>query len=186
VIYRDGLIKMQSVYQSNPNLGDPSLIEGQLRESIQRLQKLQQEMQKYQSYLNEMDSPQSLQSSGYGSTNGSRTSQNRSSGSDESLSRSASDLSQNNHKPSAPSTPLPSHGYVVNISFMMSSTVLLIKPFDRSSNSPESGISTSHTSLPDSDFEPIDNADGDYEDPLPVLGTCEALYSFEGNGLSHT
>lgn len=37
---------MQSVYQSNPNLGDPAAIEGQLRESVQRLQKLQQEMQK--------------------------------------------------------------------------------------------------------------------------------------------
>ncbi|XP_021950505.1 formin-binding protein 1-like isoform X2 [Folsomia candida] len=157
---RDGLVKMQSVYQSNPNLGDPSAIEGQLRESVQRLQKLQQEMHKYQSYLNEMDMPQN---GGYGSSNGSRTSQNRSSGSDESLSRSASDLSQNNHhhnKPSAPGTPLPSsHG---------------------SSNSPESGISTSHTSLPDSDFEQNDTENGEYDDPLPVLGTCEALYSFEG------
>lgn len=51
----------------------------------------------------------------------------------------------------------------------------------RSSNSPESGISTSHTSLPDSDFEHIDADNPDYyEEPLPVLGTCEALYPFEG------
>lgn len=49
-----------------------------------------------------------------------------------------------------------------------------------SSNSPESGISTSHTSLPDSDFEQNDTENGEYDDPLPVLGTCEALYSFEG------
>lgn len=99
---------MQSVYQSNPNLGDPGAIEGQLRESVQRLNKLQQEVQKYQSYLHEMENNQG----GYGSTNynGIRTSQNRSSGSDESLTRSASDLSQNNHKASAPGTPLPSHG----------------------------------------------------------------------------
>jgi len=34
--------------------------------------------------------------------------------------------------------------------------------------------------LPDSDFEHIDADNGDYEDPLPVLGTCEALYAFEG------
>lgn len=53
--------------------------------------------------------------------------------------------------------------------------------FCRSSNSPESGISTSHTSLPDSDFEHIDADNHDYyEEPLPVLGTCEALYPFEG------
>jgi len=96
-------------------------IEGQLRESMQRLSKLQLEVQKYQTYLNEMDMPQpphnNYQSADYLSTNsqnGSRSSQNsqnRSSGSDESLSRSASDLSQNNIKPSAPGTPLPSHGY---------------------------------------------------------------------------
>jgi hypothetical protein len=153
---RDGLVKMQSVYQSNPSLGDPNAVDGQLKESVQRLQRLQLEMQKYQSYLHEMDTPQN---GSYGSSNGSRTSQHRSSGSDESLSRSASDLSQHNHnKPSAPSTPLPSHG---------------------SSNSPESGISTSHNSLPDSDFEQNDGENGDYDDPLPVLGTCEALYAFE-------
>ena len=91
-------------------------IEGQLRESMQRLSKLQLEVQKYQSYLNEMDQPQlnNYQSQDYlscNSQNGIRNSQNRSSGSDESLSRSASDLSQNNQKPSAPGTPLPSHGY---------------------------------------------------------------------------
>ncbi len=124
---------MQSVYQSNSNLGDPSAIEGQLRESVQRLQKLQQEMQKYQTYLNEMDMPQ------YGgSSNGSRTSQNRSSGSDESLSRSASDLSNNhnhhnhnhhhNNKPSAPGTPLPSHGSVSQFfSPYYNPTILFIK-----------------------------------------------------------
>ena len=54
--------------------------------------------------------------------------------------------------------------------------------FCSSSNSPESGISTSHTSLPDSDFEHIDADHTDFyeQDPLPVLGTCEALYPFEG------
>jgi len=56
----------------------------------------------------------------------------------------------------------------------------------RSSNSPESGISTSHNSLPDDDFEHIDADAPDYyePDPLPVLGTCEALYRFEGTSFS--
>jgi conjugal transfer/entry exclusion protein len=110
---------MKSVYQSNTQLGDPTAIEGQLRESMQRLSKLQLEVHKYQSYLNEMDMPQPPLSNNYQSQdylssnnqNGIRNSQNRSSGSDESLSRSASDLSQNNQKVSAPGTPLPSHGY---------------------------------------------------------------------------
>lgn len=44
--------------------------------------------------------------------------------------------------------------------------------FGSYSNSPESGISTSHTSLPDADFP-------EYYD-APELGTCRALYPFEG------
>lgn len=100
---------MQSVYQQNPQLGDPSAIEGQLRENQQRLSRLQGELQKYQTYLSEIDMPQPQQN--YNGQNGVRNSQHRSSGSDESLSRSASDLSQNNHKPYVPGTPLQSIGY---------------------------------------------------------------------------
>ncbi|XP_046986768.1 formin-binding protein 1-like isoform X5 [Schistocerca americana] len=50
-------------------------------------------------------------------------------------------------------------------------------------HSPESGLGTSHTSLPDSDNEHGDNdpAPGDYcdGDLLPALGVCRALYPFE-------
>lgn len=64
-----------------------------------------------------------------------------------------------------------------------------------SSNSPESGLGTSHTSLPgvDSDPDPdqydgthlppmLPEAEGEYyeADLLPALGTCKALYPFEG------
>lgn len=56
---RDGLVKMQLVYQQSPQLGDPAAIEGQLRESVSKLQKLQLELQKYQTYLAEMDLPHS-------------------------------------------------------------------------------------------------------------------------------
>lgn len=65
------------------------------------------------------------------------------------------------------------------------------------SNSPESGLGTSHTSLPGVDSDP-DQYDGHnysnnqsnrhaeeeseyYEaDLLPTIGTCKALYPFEG------
>jgi hypothetical protein len=104
---------MQSVYQQNPQLGDPQAIEGQLRESTQRLSKLQLESQKYQSYMSEVDMPPPQ--ANYLSANhqnGARNSQNRSSGSDESLTRSASDLSQNNNQnQKGPPTPIVSHGY---------------------------------------------------------------------------
>lgn len=70
--------------------------------------------------------------------------------------------------------------------------------FCSSSHSPESGVGshTSHTSLPDSEVERLyanaeaeigaeedDTLNGDEFDdpePLPVLGTCRALYAFEG------
>jgi len=59
--------------------------------------------------------------------------------------------------------------------------------FGRTSHSPESGLG-SRTSLPDSDrgddlvagAEAVDD-DGDFADgPLTPLGTCKALYAFEG------
>lgn len=64
--------------------------------------------------------------------------------------------------------------------------------YNSSSNSPESGLGTSHTSLPGMDSDP-DQYDGanpemlaegeeeyDEEYMLPALGTCKALYPFEG------
>lgn len=59
-----------------------------------------------------------------------------------------------------------------------------------SATSPESGLGTSHPSIPDADDDPDINADGENEydngenqdfdlEPLPVLGTARALYPFE-------
>lgn len=47
----------------------------------------------------------------------------------------------------------------------------------RASDSPESGIGASHTSLPESDDAPPPYYDTEL---LPPLGTCKALYPFEG------
>ncbi|GFG34405.1 hypothetical protein Cfor_07669, partial [Coptotermes formosanus] len=173
---RDGLMKMKGVYEQNPALGDPMSIEGQLNESGHKLDKLRQELQKYQGYLEEaiegVNNKSGQQSGVVLSVNISSPTFRNSGGSggeEDSLSRSASDSSVSNpavnHKQSAPGTPLPSHG---------------------SSNSPESGLGTSHTSLPDSDPEHADtDAQGqpssDYCDGevLPPLGICKALYPFE-------
>jgi hypothetical protein len=189
---RDGLMKMKGVYEQNPALGDPMSIEGQLNESGHKLDKLRQELHKYQGYLEEavegVNNKSGQQSGvvlsvspsapsrrnkgmapGHHLNGGHFHRQQRNSGGsggeEDSLSRSASDSSVSNpavnHKQSAPGTPLPSHG-------------------------PESGLGTSHTSLPDSD---PDNADidaqgqsgSDYCDGevLPALGICKALYPFE-------
>lgn len=54
-----------------------------------------------------------------------------------------------------------------------------------SSASPESGLGTSHTSLPGSGQgsanDQVMNEDMYYEaEPLQALGTCKALYPFDG------
>ena len=56
----------------------------------------------------------------------------------------------------------------------------------RSSNSPESGLGNSHLSLGPGgtlgdNFQDIDAEEEFFEpEPLPVLGRCRALYTFEG------
>ncbi|XP_046412160.1 formin-binding protein 1-like isoform X2 [Neodiprion pinetum] len=169
---RDGLMKMKGVYEQNPALGDPMSIEGQLNESSHKLDKLGAELTKFQGYFDEamraglnLSSPSQI--SRKPTSNGSATrplSSRRSShsGGEESLSRSASDSSVSNvntsqpvHKKSAPGTPQPIHG---------------------STNSPESGLGASRTSLPGSGGEEY------YLDELeaqPPLGTCRALYPFD-------
>ncbi|XP_006611669.1 formin-binding protein 1-like isoform X7 [Apis florea] len=169
---RDGLMKMKGVYEQNPALGDPMSIEGQLNQSSNKLDKLGAELAKFQGYLEEaMRAGVSLSSPSQAprkpTSNGSATrplSSRRSShsGGEESLSRSASDSSVSNananqpiHKKSAPGTPQPTHG---------------------STNSPESGLGESRTSLPGSGGEEyyVDEIDAQ-----PPLGTCRALYPFD-------
>jgi len=158
---RDGLMKMKTVYEANPALGDPMSIQGQLTENGHRLDKLRSDYSRYQSWLEEVDgSPASTLSI---RTNGQETSPRRSSVSDEveSLSRSASDSSVNHHKNGSVATSIISQG---------------------SSNSPESGIGNSHLSLGalGENFQDIDGDDEFYDaEPLPVLGKCKALYPFE-------
>ncbi|KAL1509420.1 hypothetical protein ABEB36_004162 [Hypothenemus hampei] len=178
---RDALMKMKGVYESNAALGDPRTIESQLNERSHTLEKLQQDLIRYQGYLDDVikDIESGNQNnSATGSprfVNGRSRSHRNSGGSaaeEESLSRSASDSSVtnptlNHNKRSLPGTPQLNHGC---------------------SNSPESGLGTSHTSLhhADSDQDQYDgnNADPESEyyeaDMLPAIGICRALYAFEG------
>ena len=83
--------------------------------------------------------------------------------------------------------------FIYFISFL---SILLV--IIRSSHSPESGVGShaSHTSLPDSEVERLyANAEAEIDaeeddtlngseaydnEALPILGTCRALYAFEG------
>jgi len=163
---RDGLMKMKQVYESNPALGDPMSIQGQLTENGHRLDKLRSEQKKFQDFLDELEgkAPNSpairSKDEGDGGGGGSkisvsslvgggslkkkrsaRTKQRRSSVSDgpESLSRSGSDSSvSDQRRASKTSTDAANnlHG---------------------SSRSPESGICTSSMSLPSSSSGSHDN-----------------------------
>lgn len=48
-------MKMKVVYESNPTMGDPMTIEGQLNESGHKLDKLRLELQKFQGFLEEVE-----------------------------------------------------------------------------------------------------------------------------------
>lgn len=157
---RDGLMKMKGVYEANPAMGDPASVEGQLADNGMELEKLQNELQKFQGYL--------LEAEGHGSAL-SLSREHRSSLSEDSLSRSASDSSvcnpngNVNYKISAPNTPQQIHGF---------------------SNSPESGIGTSQPSITDDiDNYPDPEFENEYEygeEFGAILGTGRALYPFSG------
>jgi len=210
---RDGLMKMKTVYEANPALGDPMSIQGQLTENGHRLDKLRSDLRRYQAWLEEAEgSPASTLSS---RTNGNSSSPRRSSVSDEveSLSRSASDSSVNHHKNGSLVTSLTSQGSTLfppglgqgtlsssqaslqnsqapgggNITKVTCRIVSTTTKNSRSSNSPESGLGNSHLSLGPGGtmgdtFQDIDAEDEFYEpEPLPVLGRCRALYTFEAS-----
>ena len=126
---RDGLMKMKTVYEANPALGDPMSIQvmmvtsaimysnktpqGQLTENGHRLDKLRSDFRRYQGWLEEADgSPASTLSIRTGNGLGSEASPRRSSVSDEveSLSRSASDSSVNHNKNGSLVTSIISQG----------------------------------------------------------------------------
>ncbi|XP_023033151.1 formin-binding protein 1-like isoform X7 [Drosophila willistoni] len=176
---RDGLMKMKIVYEANSSLGNPMTVEGQLNESEHKLEKLKIDLKKYQGYLDKANQLQTANNSPQANRNqlqnGHRASRHSNGSADDhhddgddqpddagSLSRSDSEDNvaqiQNGHNNNN----------------------------NGSSASPESGLGTSHTSLPGSgQGSANENAIGEdayYEtevEPLQPLGTCRALYPFE-------
>ncbi|XP_017137240.1 formin-binding protein 1-like isoform X15 [Drosophila miranda] len=178
---RDGLMKMKIVYEANSSLGNPMTVEGQLNESEHKLEKLKIDLKKYQGYFERANQAQVANNSPQANRNqlqnGHRTSRHSNGSADDhhdegddqpddagSLSRSGSEDNvaqiQNGHNNNN----------------------------NGSSASPESGLGTSHTSLPGSgQGSANENAIGEdayFEtevEPLQPLGTCRALYPFEAS-----
>uniref|UniRef100_A0A1Q3F9J4 Putative cdc42-interacting protein cip4 n=1 Tax=Culex tarsalis TaxID=7177 RepID=A0A1Q3F9J4_CULTA len=166
----EGLMKMKGVYEANSLLGDPRSVEEQLNESVNKLDKLRLELQRYQKLLDQANSQTIAQHSpqanrtvnGVNGGSGQRSS---------SLSnyRHSNGSSNHDHHDHDHGEDHPDHD---------------AGSLSSSSASPESGLGTSHTSLPGSgqgstNDQPI-NDEMYYEaDALQPLGTCKALYPFD-------
>lgn len=133
---RDGLIRMKEVYEKNRSLGDPQSLEKQLKENGVKLDKLQQELQKFEGYLAEASGQTSFDKQG----------------SDESLTKSMTDMSVTS---SQPNTPKPIH-------------------LSRDQPQEQGNDYQDHRES----FNDPDSFD-DGVDDFPVIGTARALYPFE-------
>lgn len=152
---RDGLIKMKGVYESNTLLGDPQTVQGQLKQCEHNLEKLKNELRKYQILLDEMNTNHNSQHS---------PQPNR-----------ITHHQNGNHRSSRHSNGSNDDG---------DDPVDDARSLSSSSASPESGLGTSHSSLPGSGQGSTNdhhlNEDMYYEsDALQPLGTCKALYPFD-------
>ncbi|XP_052847761.1 formin-binding protein 1-like isoform X10 [Drosophila gunungcola] len=157
---RDGLMKMKIVYEANSSLGNPMTVEGQLNESEHKLEKLKVDLKKYQGFLEKASQVPVATSSPQANRN----------------------QLQNGHRTSRHSNGSADDHHDDGDD----------QPDDAgslsSSASPESGLGTSHTSLPGSgQGSANENAIGEdtyYEtevETLNPLGTCKALYPFEAS-----
>ncbi|XP_065089998.1 formin-binding protein 1-like isoform X9 [Ochlerotatus camptorhynchus] len=155
----EGLMKMKGVYEANSLLGDPRSVEDQLNESVNKLDKLRMELQRYQKLLDQANSQTIVQHSPQANRvihNGQRSSRH-------------SNGSNHDHHHDDHGDDHPDHD---------------AGSLSSSSASPESGLGTSHTSLPGSgqgstNDQPINDEMYFEAEALPPLGTCKALYPFD-------
>ncbi|KAI1289549.1 Formin-binding protein 1-like [Halotydeus destructor] len=177
VAVRDGLMKMKAAYESNPSMGDPHSVEGQLAENGHRMEKLHSEHRKFSSYLEDAE--------GKPNTPRVQKRHSRNSVSEDSLSRSASDSSVSQNPPNqlTPNSKNRLNSSNHNSEVKSNSPIPEIETNGpEPEHSPESGISTSNLSIPDADdFEDAqDVPDAEFDaDILPSLGRAKALYPFE-------
>lgn len=156
---RDGLMKMKVVYEANPSLGNPMTIEGQLNASETNLTNLNDDLRKFQGYLDKANSAHVANNSPQA---------NRIYHNGHRVSRHSNGSTEDNNDDGD-----DQHDDAGSLS---------------SSASPESGLGTSHTSLPGSgQGSANENAIGEdayFEneaEALQPLGTCRALYPFEAS-----
>ncbi|CAK1599616.1 unnamed protein product [Parnassius mnemosyne] len=179
----EGLMKMKGVYETNPTLGDPMTVEGQLNECCDKLKKLRAQLRKYEELLAEANSQLCAPPIHPASrTNGSAPpAQAISIGSNsESLSRSASESSVSTGTGTGTGAHCAAGGARA------------------AGGSPESGLGGELAAAHDANGHHHDDHDEHdahdhesdldyyYEPDLQPLGYCKALYAFEANGTGST
>ncbi|XP_050074186.1 formin-binding protein 1-like isoform X2 [Anopheles maculipalpis] len=171
----DGLMKMKGVYEANSMLGDPRTVEEQLNESVNRLDRLRHELLRYQKLLEQANnqtliqhSPQSNRviQNGQRSSRHSNGSSNHENSHEDNGEDHPDDAGSLSRSASESSVQQAQNGLNIN---------------NNGSASPESGLGTSHTSLPGSgqgstNEQPMNE---EYYEADAPLGTCRALYPFD-------
>ncbi|XP_052860626.1 formin-binding protein 1-like isoform X2 [Anopheles cruzii] len=173
----DGLMKMKGVYEANSMLGDPRTVEEQLNESVNRLDRLRIELQRYQKLLDQANSQTVIQHSPQANRviqNGQRSSRH---------SNGSSNHENNHHDDNGEDHPddAGSLSRSASESSVQQAQNGLNINNNGSSASPESGLGTSHTSLPGSGQGSTNEQamNEEYYEADTPLGTCRALYPFD-------
>ncbi|XP_050074187.1 formin-binding protein 1-like isoform X3 [Anopheles maculipalpis] len=172
----DGLMKMKGVYEANSMLGDPRTVEEQLNESVNRLDRLRHELLRYQKLLEQANNQTLIQHSPQSNRviqNGQRSSRHSNGSSNH----------ENSHEDNGEDHPddAGSLSRSASESSVQQAQNGLNINNNGSSASPESGLGTSHTSLPGSgqgstNEQPMNE---EYYEADAPLGTCRALYPFD-------
>ncbi|XP_052753604.1 formin-binding protein 1-like isoform X2 [Galleria mellonella] len=184
----EGLMKMKGVYETNPTLGDPMTVEGQLNECCDKLKKLRTQLRKFEELLADANSQVSATTLHTlpARANGAPPAPATSIGSNsESLSRSASESSVST------GTGAGGTGGGVGSGGVTAGG-------RTAGGSPESGLggelAVAHADHTNGDGDHDHDHDNDhesdfdyyYEPDLQPLGYCMALYAFEANGTGST
>ncbi|XP_013166435.1 PREDICTED: formin-binding protein 1-like [Papilio xuthus] len=190
----EGLMKMKGVYETNPTLGDPMTVEGQLNECCDKLKKLRQQLRKYEELLAEAHSQVCAPPLHPAArTNGAAPpAQAISIGSNsESLSRSASESSVSTGTGTG-TTACASAARVAGGSPESGLGGELAAAHDHANGHHDHHDHHDHDDHDHHDHDEHDAHDHEsdidyyYEPDLQPLGYCKALYAFEANGTGST
>ncbi|XP_046970070.1 formin-binding protein 1-like [Vanessa cardui] len=184
----EGLMKMKGVYETNPTLGDPMTVEGQLNECCDKVKKLRAQLRKYEELLveanNQVCAPPLHPTA---RTNGSAPTQATSIGSNsESLSRSASESSVSTGAGAGAGGGGRAAGGSPESG--LGGELAAAHADHTNGDHDDHNHDHDHDHDHDQDHDQDHESDFDYyyEPDLQPLGYCKALYAFEANGTGST